>query len=92
MNNLQTVDTRGAADLLKVHPKTVADLISTGAIPAAKVGRSYVMLVKDVMDYLEKRILSQTATRMRATTKAPRPGHSRADSHNASTPAGSGGR
>lgn len=60
-----TVDLQGAADLLKVHPKTVVDLINSGAIPAARVGRAYVMLTKDVMSYVEGVILRQTAERMR---------------------------
>lgn len=60
-----TVDIHGAADLMKVHPKTVADLINSGAIPAARVGRAYVMLTKDVMNHIEGTIVRQTAERMR---------------------------
>lgn len=59
-----TVDIPGAADLLKVHPKTMLDLIGSGAIPAAKVGRAYVMLTKDVLAYIEHAIVRQTASRM----------------------------
>lgn len=64
-----TVDIPGAADLLKVHPKTVLDLIGSGDIPAAKVGRAYVMLTKDVLSYIEQAIVRQTAMRMRRPSR-----------------------
>ncbi len=59
-----TVDAREAANMLKVHYETVLDLIAKGAIPAAKIGRSYVMLTQDVLDYVQKTIEQQTAQRM----------------------------
>ena len=59
-----TVDVHGAAELLKVHPKTVLDLISAGALPAARVGRAYVMMTKDVLDHIQNQIIHQTAKRM----------------------------
>lgn len=63
MNTL-TVDIKGAADLMKVHPKTVEDHIRSCAIPAAKVGRAYVIMTKDVMTFIENQIKRQTAERM----------------------------
>lgn len=65
MSNDHTVDLKGAADMLKVHPQTALELIQSGAIPAAKIGRAYVMLTKDVLTYIENRIVAQTAERMR---------------------------
>lgn len=59
-----TVDVRGAACLMKVHPKTVLELIGCGAIRAAKIGRSYVMMTKDIQTYIEKQIAQQMAERM----------------------------
>jgi excisionase family DNA binding protein len=59
-----TVDIKEAASLLKVHHKTVEDLISAGAFPAGKVGRSYVMMTSDVLRYIEQIIVKQTADRM----------------------------
>lgn len=82
MNQPLTVNLQGAADMMKVHPKTVIDLIHSGAIPAAKVGRAYVMMTKDVLQYVENRIITQTADRMRSTTSR-RPGRNRAGSHSA---------
>ncbi|MFY1912692.1 helix-turn-helix domain-containing protein [Achromobacter xylosoxidans] len=84
-----TTDVVGAAELLKVHPKTILALIDEGAIPAAKVGRAYAMLVRDVLAYLEQSIIAQTRERMRAPTKAPRQGRTRAGSRTASSSAGS---
>ncbi len=59
-----TVDVEQAAELMKVHPKTVKDLISSGALPAGKIGRAYVLMTKDVMNYIEHMIVKQTAERM----------------------------
>ncbi|WP_370641184.1 helix-turn-helix domain-containing protein [Achromobacter sp. MY14] len=87
-----TTGVQGAAELLSVHPKTVLGLIDDAAIPAAKVGRAYVMLVKDVLGYLEKMIVTQTSARMRAPTKAQRQGQNRAGSRSASSSADSCGR
>lgn len=69
-----TVDIHGAADLLKVHYKTVLDMIGDGELPAAKVGKAYVLMTKDVSDYVEAQIVKQTAERMRRAIKpAPKP-------------------
>jgi excisionase family DNA binding protein len=59
-----TYDTEEAAAVLKVHPKTVEELIDTKAIPAAKIGRKWVMLKKDVLAYVEQQIVAQMAQRM----------------------------
>lgn len=84
-----TTGVEGAAELLNVHPKTVLELIDDCAIPAAKVGRAYTMLVRDVLSYLEKLIISQTSARMRSTTKAAPRGLTRASSRSASSSGGS---
>lgn len=65
-----TVNTSGAAEILRVHPKTVEDLIKDGSIPAAKVGRSWVMMTRDVLAYAEKAITEQTAKRLGVARKA----------------------
>lgn len=64
MSAVPTVNTIGAAEILCVHPKTVEDLIRDGRIPAAKVGRSWVMMTRDVLAYAEKAITEQTAKRL----------------------------
>lgn len=50
--------------MLNVHTNTVAKLIDSGELPAAKIGRSYVLLYKDVMQFIENMIVRQTAERM----------------------------
>ena len=63
-----TSNVEQAAELLHVHPKTVSKMIHTGELPAAKVGRSYVMLTRDLIDYVSNQINQQTTERMRSTT------------------------
>lgn len=60
-----TLDVAGAADTMKVHEETVLRLIRAGALPAARVGRAYVLLQQDVMDYVVREVAAQTAKRMR---------------------------
>lgn len=64
-----TVDVQGAAEILKVHPWTVRQMIAAGELPAAQVGRAFVILTKDVMSYVENQIARQTAARMRRPLK-----------------------
>lgn len=59
-----TLTTIEAAAMLNVHTNTLAKLIESGELPAAKIGRSYVMLYKDVMQYIENMVVRQTAERM----------------------------
>jgi len=59
-----TLSVPEASDMLNVHPNTVFKLIEAGALPAAKIGRAYVLLTKDVMQYLENLIIRQTAERV----------------------------
>ena len=59
-----TLSTVEAAAMLNVHTNNLAKLIDSGELPAAKIGRSYVLLYKDVMQYIENMIVRQTAERM----------------------------
>lgn len=63
---MSTLSVPQAAEVLKVHPKTVLDMINAGQLPAAKIGRAYVMMEKDVLDHIENQIIMQTAQRMRS--------------------------
>lgn len=63
---MSTVDIHGAAELMKVHPKTVLDKINACELRAAKVGRAYVILAADVLALIEREIVKQTAQRMRS--------------------------
>ncbi len=58
-----TCDLQQAAELMKVHPKTVEDLIRRGVLRAGKVGRSWVLMTADILEYLERLIVRQTIER-----------------------------
>jgi excisionase family DNA binding protein len=61
---MSTLTVETAAERMGVSTKTVWGLISNGTIPAAKIGRAYIMLERDVMAYIEAQIVKQTAERM----------------------------
>jgi excisionase family DNA binding protein len=63
MNGL-TLDVPGAGAMMNIHPETVLLLIGKGELPAAKVGRAYVLLTKDVLAYVERLVIQQTAARL----------------------------
>ena len=79
-----TLDIQGAANLLKIHPVTVARMIRDGSIPAARIGRAYVLMERDVLDFIERQISAQMTRRGESTpTRTARsnaPG-SRPESH-----------
>lgn len=64
-----TMTTTEAADAMKVHPKTVEDLIHAGILPAGKLGRAWVLKTSDVLKHIDQEIQRQTADRLR---KMPR--------------------
>ncbi len=72
-----TVSSREAAHMLKVHYETVLDLIAKGELPAAKVGRAYVLMTQDVIDYVQKAVSEQTSKRMGWDILQPRTTHRR---------------
>lgn len=59
-----------AAEVLKVHPRTVTRLIQQGELPAGKVGRALVLKHTDVMAYLDKVITAQHAGLLTSLRKA----------------------
>jgi excisionase family DNA binding protein len=92
---LPTCRVKQAAELMGVHPKTVEDYIEAGALPAAKMGRAWVMLTKDVLALVTQQVVHQTAERMkrpagqRRSTKVKKLGHSPEGSRTASSSGGS---
>jgi excisionase family DNA binding protein len=60
---MNTLSVPQAADRMKIHTETMLEMIRKGVIPAAKIGRSYVILEKDVMQHIENQIMKQTAER-----------------------------
>lgn len=63
----ETLSVKEAAEMMKVHPRTVLELIGSCAIPAAKIGRSYVIMTTDVIEFIDSEISMQTSARMRST-------------------------
>ena len=59
-----TCNIKEAAEILKVHPHTVLELIAACILPAGKVGKAYVILSSDIHKYIEHVIAQQTAQRM----------------------------
>ena len=64
---MSTLDLRGAAALMKIHPRTVEAMARDGRLPAAKIGRAYVLMERDVLAFIERQISAQTATRGEST-------------------------
>lgn len=60
----KTLNSKEAAALMKVHPETLMELTRMGALPAAKIGRSWVFRESDVVAFVEAQIDHQTRMRM----------------------------
>ena len=56
-----TLDLAEAAQLLKVHPKTLQGLARRGALPAHKVGRAWVFLEHLLIAWLEAQSLARVS-------------------------------
>lgn len=61
---MSTCNVEQAAAMLNVHPNTIFDLIGKCALPAAKIGRAWVMKRQDILDFLDAQIIRQTRERM----------------------------
>ena len=51
----RTLDLKGAAALLHIHPETLRQRARTGEIPGAKLGRSWVFIEEDLLEYIRDR-------------------------------------
>lgn len=69
---MATCNIHQAAELLKIHWQTLLELIDKGILPAAKIGRAWVLLEDDVIMYLTKEVTKQTALRL-GSGRQPRP-------------------
>ena len=63
---MNTYDIAEAADFLKVDRTTVLELAGLGELPGAKVGRAWVFLESDLVEYLRDRVRRQTNERREA--------------------------
>lgn len=95
-----TCDVHRAAEIMNVHENTVYELIEACELPAAKLGRGWVILTQDVLRLVTEAIRLQTAARINAksdgqssrrtrATRASRPSQKPAGSRTASACAGS---
>ncbi len=60
---MTTLNITGAAEVLKVHPNRILEMIHDGRLPAARIGRAWVLMERDVVDYVERQIMVQTQQR-----------------------------
>lgn len=49
-----TTDLEGAAAILQAHPETVRSQAAAGIIPGRKVGRAWVFIVQDLLDFIRQ--------------------------------------
>lgn len=59
-----TLDLSEAAALLKVDAETARQLAANGTLYAAKIGRSWVFLRDDLIEYLRREVREQTRQRL----------------------------
>jgi excisionase family DNA binding protein len=60
---MKTYDIDETADFLKVDRETARDLATAGELPGAKVGRAWVFLETDLVEFLKDRVRRQTNQR-----------------------------
>lgn len=72
MNAPDTLNAVDAAAVLHADPETVLLLARKGDLPGAKIGKSWVFLRSDVLEYLSNRVKRETEQRrMACASSAP---------------------
>ncbi len=61
---MNTLNLEETARFLKVHTETVSRLAKTGQLPGAKIGRAWVFLEEDLIEYLREQIQAQQTMRV----------------------------
>lgn len=59
----ETFSLTESAEYLNTSAETLEELIDTGAIPAGRIGKAYVLHIADLREYLRAEIERQTAER-----------------------------
>ena len=54
MNEIRTLNIDEACQLLHTHKSTLYQKIASGEIPAARIGRSWIFVELDLVDYIRK--------------------------------------
>lgn len=60
---MRTYDINEAADFLKIHPKTAHELACSGELTGAKIGRAWVFLEDDLIQYIREKGRQQVVER-----------------------------
>jgi len=66
MTTFETMDLQTAAAYLGAKTETISQLARKGELPGAQIGKGWIFLREDVLDFLRKRIAAETEKR-RAT-------------------------
>ena len=59
---MKTLNVQGVAEMFFCHPDTISAMAAAGEIPAAKVGRSWVFIEEDLLNWLRSRYERQQET------------------------------
>ncbi len=60
---MRTLDISECAEFLKINQTTAAELASAGELPGAKIGRAWVFLLDDLVEYLRAKVRQQQRER-----------------------------
>jgi len=63
---MKTLDIDECAEFLKVNSTDVSEMVGTGELPGARIGRSWVFLEEDLVDYVRTQIRNQRRERQSA--------------------------
>ncbi|MDR2836977.1 MAG: helix-turn-helix domain-containing protein [Azonexus sp.] len=64
---MKTLDINGCAEFLKINTTTASELAAAGKLPGAKIGRAWVFLLDDLVDYLRTEVRRQQSQRLEKT-------------------------
>lgn len=60
MNEIRTLNIDEACQLLHTHKSTLYQKIASGEIPAARIGRSWIFVELDLVDYIRKQYKAES--------------------------------
>ena len=66
---MKTLDIAECAEFLKINSTTASELAASGELPGAKIGRAWVFLLDDLVEYLRAEVRRQQAKRKGEETK-----------------------
>jgi len=57
------------AEFLKIHITTASEMAADGTLPGAKIGKAWVFLLEDLVDYLRAEVRRQQSERQKAKNR-----------------------